>query len=281
MAYIDRIAVCRVQNLSKYRPFVLGGEQYGWVSAVVAKQIADFPEVFQVSDQQVTLAETLTGCAERTEAIDAVMRRLRERGDIAIWFEEKFPAKKSFDSPSLFEIERAAVPLFGLPAFGVHLNGYVGSGADIMMWVGERAHDDPIEPGKYDQLVAGGQPANLSVEENLTKECAEEAGIDATLAAQAVHVGNIRYTMERPEGLRCDELFMYDLLLEPSFKPVNKDGEVEAFHLMPIRKVDDIVRDTDDFKFNCSLVVIDFLIRHGILTPDHPEYMDCVKGLRD
>ena len=40
------------------------------------------------------------------------------------------------------------------------------------------------------------------------------------------------------------------------------------------------VRDTDDFKFNCALVVIDFLIRHGLLTPDdEPDYLRLVSGL--
>jgi hypothetical protein len=36
----------------------------------------------------------------------------------------------------------------------------------------------------------------------------------------------------------------------------------------------------DDFKFNCSLVVIDFLIRHGVITPADPDYFDLVTGLR-
>ena len=61
---------------------------------------------------------------------------------------------------------------------------------------------------------------------------------------------------------------------------MSTDNEVHAFHLWPIDKVAKIVRDTDDFKFNCSLVVIDFLIRHGMITSDHPKYVDCVKGLR-
>ncbi|MEQ8195741.1 MAG: DUF4743 domain-containing protein, partial [Rhodospirillales bacterium] len=143
-----------------------------------------------------------------------------------------------------------------------------------------RAHGKPIEPGKLDQLVAGGQPANLSVADNLVKECEEEAQIPAVLAAQAKPVSAITYRMERPEGLRCDVLYVYDLMLEPEFEPVNADGEVHAFYLWPIDKVAGIVRETDDFKFNCSLVVIDFLIRHGYLTPDHPEYVDCVLGLR-
>lgn len=41
------------------------------------------------------------------------------------------------------------------------------------------------------------------------------------------------------------------------------------------------MRDTDDFKFNVNLVIIDFLIRHGLLRPDdEPDYVAIVHGLR-
>jgi hypothetical protein len=42
----------------------------------------------------------------------------------------------------------------------------------------------------------------------------------------------------------------------------------------------ELVRTSDAFKFNCSLVVIDFLIRNGLIGPEHPEYLDLAAGLR-
>ena len=36
----------------------------------------------------------------------------------------------------------------------------------------------------------------------------------------------------------------------------------------------------DDYKDNCNLVVLDFLVRHGALSPDTPGYLDVVRGLR-
>ena len=62
--------------------------------------------------------------------------------------------------------------------------------------------------------------------------------------------------------------------------PINLDGEVEEFQLWPMERVVETVRDTADFKFNCALVVIDFLVRHGVLPPDHTDYMQIVGGLR-
>ena len=43
----------------------------------------------------------------------------------------------------------------------------------------------------------------------------------------------------------------------------------------------EILRETDDFKFNVNLVLIDFLARHGLLDPDkEPDYAALIRGLR-
>ena len=33
------------------------------------------------------------------------------------------------------------------------------------------------------------------------------------------------------------------------------------------------------FKLNCNLVIIDFLIRHGYISPEHEDYLFLVNGL--
>jgi hypothetical protein len=60
------------------------------------------------------------------------------------------------------------------------------------------------------------------------------------------------------------------------------DGEVEQFHLYSIDQVFALMgRDyPDPMKPNCYLVVIDFLIRHGYVSPDTPGYLDIVRELR-
>jgi hypothetical protein len=54
---------------------------------------------------------------------------------------------------------------------------------------------------------------------------------------------------------------------------------MEDFYLWPMEKVIETVRDTREFKPNCALVVIDFLIRHGFIPPDHPDYLHIIAGL--
>jgi hypothetical protein len=46
-----------------------------------------------------------------------------------------------------------------------------------------------------------------------------------------------------------------------------------------MERVVETVRDSDAFKFNCALVVIDFLVRHGYIAADDPDYSDIVEGL--
>jgi 8-oxo-dGTP pyrophosphatase MutT (NUDIX family) len=114
-----------------------------------------------------------------------------------------------------------------------------------------------------DHIVGGGVPAGLSPGETLLKEGGEEAGLPEDLTAQAVHRGIIAYTMDRAEGLRRDRLHCYDLTLPESFEPHPVDGEVAGFALWPIQRVFDAVRDTDEFKFNVNLVLIDLFQRLG------------------
>ena len=86
--------------------------------------------------------------------------------------------------------------------------------------------------------------------------------------------------MEAEDGLKPDVQFCYDLELPLDFTPHNTDGEIAEFMLWPMDKVAAIVRDTKEFKFNCNLVIIDFLVRHGLIAPEHPDYLEIVAGLR-
>ena len=58
------------------------------------------------------------------------------------------------------------------------------------------------------------------------------------------------------------------------------DGEVAEFMLWPIYRIAELVCNTFEFKFNCNLVIIDFLLRHGILSPaNEPNYVEICQGL--
>jgi isopentenyldiphosphate isomerase len=77
-------------------------------------------------------------------------------------------------------MERAAVPWFGIKAYGVHINGFIrneNTGEVSHLWVARRSKTKSTFPGMLDHIVAGGQPYGISPYENVIKECAEEANI--------------------------------------------------------------------------------------------------------
>jgi hypothetical protein len=178
---------------------------------------------------------------------------------------EEFDVRATPDGPVLARVDRGALPQLGIQAVGIHVNGLVELPLGLHLWVARRAKDKLLDPGKLDHIVAGGVAAGHDISRTLVKEAGEEAAIPAELAQRAVPVGRVTYAMTRPEGLRRDVLFCYDLALPADFQPRPADGEVEAFELWPIQRAFQAVRDTGDFKFNVNLVLIDLFIRKGMI----------------
>lgn len=279
MSLLDRVRECARFDPGGYRPFRVDGVPVGRVETAVVDSLRRFEDVFTITDEAVDLAAGVQGFERRTEAVAGVLEALRDEGMISGWRDEAYPVSAEFSEPPVFTMERAAVPLFGVKGYGVHVNGFVDDGGKIRMWVARRSATKPTGPGKLDQVVAGGQSAGISLADNLIKECAEEASIPQALAAKAVPVGTVSYRTERPEGLRDDVLFDYDLELPPDFEPQNTDGEVDAFYLWPMEQVMETLDRSDEFKFNSGLVVIDFLVRYGYIDAGHPDYVAIVEGL--
>lgn len=279
MSLLDRFAVLRPPDPARYHAFIVADKQVGLIPRELVARLQAQGQVFDVRGDRVELAPHLQSYQARTAAVDRVLRALRRDGWFRAWRSEPYPVGRDFGRWVL-QMERAAVPAFGVRAYGIHVNGFVGRGAAMQLWVGRRSRNKPTFPGQLDHLVAGGQPAGLSLAENLIKESAEEASLPAALARRARPVGIVSYLTENEEGLRDDVLFNYDLELPPEFQPVNADGEIEAFMLWPIDRVIEELAGTANFKFNVAFVIIDFLIRHGFIGPEEPTYLDLIRALR-
>ena len=280
MSFLDHITRCNAYDLSKFVPLIADGEIAGRIRRDRLVHLEQFPDVFSLSDAAVRLADGLETYDDRTAAVEMVVRFLFENGALTGWRGEPYPVGGNWGGPHAFEIERAASPFFGARAYGVHINGFVRSEDGIHMWIARRADDRPVCPGTLDNMIAGGQPVTLSLKENVIKEAGEEAGVAPELAATAIPTGAVTYCAESKVGLKPDIMFCWDLELPADFKPVNTDGEISEFYLLPAVEVMAIVDASDDFKFNCNLVIIDFCIRHGILPPEHPDYENILRGLR-
>ncbi|MGH6989418.1 MAG: DUF4743 domain-containing protein [Stellaceae bacterium] len=279
MSLLRHIERCNHFRAERFRPLTSGGRSIGFVPHDIAGQLGQFPDIFAVADDAVRLVAG-GGFEAVSAAIDRVAERLMQDGIVARRRNEYFAVAPRWGEPPLFKIDRGAVPAFGVKAYGVHLNGYCRDcDGTIRLWIGRRAPGKMVEPDKLDNLVAGGIGYPYGIMDTLVKEAGEEAGMSAALAAQAVPRGHIAYRMEWDRGSRDDMLYVYDLETPADFVPHGNDGEIVEFTLMDAREVLARVRDTDDFKFNVNLVIIDFALRHGLITHDDPDYDALIAGL--
>lgn len=281
MSFLDHIHHANNWNRADFRPFSVAGHVVGHIRLDRIERLRAFPDTFSVGPDHVALAPGLDDFASRSAAMEEVLQVLRDEGEFAGWRGENYPVMPEWDDEPLMRVERAACPWLGVRSWGVHINGIVRRADGLHMWVARRARGKQTYPGMLDNMVAGGQPIGLGLMENIVKECAEEADIPREIARTARAVGAISYYHQFEDGLKPDQQFCYDLELPADFIPRNTDGEVESFELWPIGRVIETVRETFEFKFNCNLVIIDFLIRRGLMDADsEPDYMALCQGLR-
>jgi len=279
MSFLSKVARCNRRDMSRFAPFSVAGTQCGWLTADRVRVLLAHKRVFERRGGGVALRADLTTPAARTRAIAEITPALVATGLFNAPRGELYAVRNHWSDRPAFKLDRALVPGFGVRAYGVHVNGVVRKPSGLHLWIGTRARDLKVEPSKLDNMVAGGQPAGLGLMENLIKECGEEAHIPPKLARTARATGMITYAFQSPEGLRADTLFCYDLAM-PATPKLPSSEEISRFELMPIAKVLKIVRTTPRFKFNVNLVIIDFAIRNGLITPENePDFEDIVAGL--
>lgn len=283
MSYLDHIKNCNSYEAQHFMPFYVGDEIMGLSERKFVQNLKDYPEVFLVEQNCLKLHPDLSSVDQRSREVAPVLMKLYEEGVIDSWVDEFYAVTHIFGEEPRLLMERAAVSYFGVRGYGVHINGLVQKADGIYIWIARRTKDKPFWPGKLDQIVAGGQPAGISLMENVTKESAEEAGIPSSTASKAEFVSEIHYCGEtsggNSRGINIDTLFNYDLWLQEDFMPHNTDGEVDEFMLIPLEQMAELTNNTDEFKDNCNLVNIDLLLRQGLITESHPDYIEITERL--
>jgi len=282
-AYLNWIIECNQYNPDDFIPFFIDSSILGYIHKKNRPLFAALGSVFVFAElqtqQAITFHQTINDFNKRTQAANKVAESWYQSGVLSSWVGEQYDVNSGFNQHSFFTIERAAASLLGIKKYGIHLNAWVEKQGEMYLWVAKRALDKHTFPGRLDHLVAGGHGCGYSIEETMIKECAEEANIPSIIAQHSQPVSMISYVMDNKQKLQQDNLFVYDLQLEPDFIPHNTDGEAEEFYLWPVEKVLQRVASSRDYKTNCNLVIIDFAIRHGYLKPDEPYYSEICSGL--
>ena len=280
MKYLRHINACNNGNIHHFKPFYIEQHHVGFIRPAFAKLLFKHSKLFVFEQEQIRLNDKIQGFEQRTAAFTALIKDFIDLNIIQQYYNEPYPIVSQSHPEPFCCIDRFSASYFGLRAFGQHLNGVVETKNGLEMWIARRAKERVLFPNKLDNMVAGGLPYGKTAQQNLIKECAEEAGMSDSLTHQAKAVSVITYNAETKKGFRPDVIYCYDILLDEDFIPVRTDDEVECFYRWPIEKIIDIVKNTDDFKLNCNLVIIDFLIRWGYIEPQTANYVEISTRLR-
>lgn len=181
-------------------------------------------------------------------------------------------------------IERFAAPLFGIINCGAHLTVYTQTSQGMKIWVPRRSANVFTYPNMLDTTVAGGVAAGESPFENAIREADEEASLPEDLVrAQTKACGCLTYiqqsngtTGDEPGVITPDIVYVFDLQIGPDLVPKPQDGEVKEFYLLSPEEITDRL-SRGEFKTNSAVVMVDFFIRHGIITPDNErDYVEII-----
>ncbi|MSP49105.1 MAG: DUF4743 domain-containing protein [Alphaproteobacteria bacterium] len=281
MAFIDHIRRCNAYVPEDFVPWSIDGRIAGYVRRALRPVLAGYAGLY-VDDGGLALDPRHADEVARTAALAETVKKLHRAGVVHHVTGEHYAV--AVEGRRVASLERGASSVLGIECAGCHVNGFVRRNDGPYLWIARRSPHKAY-PNQLDNFVAGGQPEGLSILDNLVKECGEEAGVPPDLARCAIPVGVISYVMATEADMGGDGLnrhihHCFDLELPEDFRPTPVDGETAEFKLLPAAEVAALVESGWAFKFNCALVVIDFLIRHGLIAPEHPDYVAICQGLR-
>lgn len=229
--------------------------------------------------RQVSLASPNTMIDQQNEIIAKVLDNARRNKVFEVldgWRNELYSISRSRLGD--VSIERAGSALFGVVTYGVHMTAYIKTQTGIKIWVPRRASNKQTYAGMLDNTVAGGISTGETALESLVREAAEEASFpEELICSNAKACGAVTYFYIRDEraggetGLFQPEVqYVYDLEVDPSIIPKPSDDEVEKFYLWTTEEVKQALAE-GQFKPNCAVVLLDFFVRHGILTTENEQ----------
>jgi 8-oxo-dGTP pyrophosphatase MutT (NUDIX family) len=194
-----------------------------------------------------------------SHSLGVLANQMRIGGFIPGWRNEDF-AWVDQNGHKYFHLERAAFRTFGFRSMATHINGHTKGNT---IWLGRRSENKPTDPGKLDNIAAGGISADETPWVCARRELWEEAGVPPQLADEIEPVGRIH--MRRPilgRGFHDEVLFVYDLELPHQFIPTNHDGEVSGF--IEVTYAEAAARIlADEFTSDAAFVTADFILRRN------------------
>jgi len=206
--------------------------------------------------------DRLTICNAKPLILSGSLAKLADRmhqgGFIPGWRNEDF-AWIDQNGHEYFRLERSAFRTFGFRSMATHINGYTKAGN---LWLGRRSETKATDPGRLDNIAAGGIGADETPWVNARRELWEEAGVPPQISDQIEPVGRIHMRRTVPgRGFHDEQLYVYDLQLAENFFPTNHDGEVSGFIEISLSEAAARIL-ADEFTSDAAFVTADFILRN-------------------
>ena len=105
------------------------------------------------------------------------------------------------------------------------------------------------------------------------QEAWEEANVPSELSDKLRSAGSVSCLHGYPGGgvgggIYPGTEYVFDLELPENFTPSNNDGEVAEWRLVPVADIPDLICG-DKFKTTSVSVILDWLVRNTIVTPEN------------
>jgi 8-oxo-dGTP pyrophosphatase MutT (NUDIX family) len=167
------------QPQADYLPLWIGGAIRGRVRRDIAVPLRAMPEIAEADiGLRLVAPEGVRGKAARSAALQSVARQLHTLGLIADWRNEP-SALLDEQGTEVARCERGAFRTLGMQNRAVHVNGWRPDGS---LWVARRSALKRADPGKLDNMAAGGVGAGETLRACALREAWEEAGVPRRLA---------------------------------------------------------------------------------------------------
>ncbi|KAI1770870.1 NUDIX domain-containing protein [Hypoxylon cercidicola] len=183
----------------------------------------------------------------------------------------------------LDRLQRAVAGLFGITRRNAHMTMYTRTPeGEIKIWLPFRSAHLRTYPGKINSTVVGDIKADESPFECIIHRADLKASIPKCLVRQhAKSCGAITCTCtsDAGSGYETGILYVYDMEADHTVMPKPQNNEVEEFNLWGVQQIKEALF-RGEFKSNCASVMVDFFVRHGIITNENePDYLEIVSRL--
>lgn len=222
----------------EFIPWFCGATPLGFLSAERAQLLATHLAPCRVQAHRMDWDAAGWTTAARSAALQGALHELRAQGHLNGWRNEEFALCAEGSDVPLLQAERAGFYFLGMRSDAVHVNGF---SAEAAMWVARRSASKTVDPGLLDNLCAGGVAAGERLLPCVRRELHEEAGIRLQAEHQLCFTGTVVVGRVRDGGWHVERLHVYNLLLQPHERPVNRDGEVQEFRLMGAQELAHLV----------------------------------------